>query len=68
MILDFFPENVLGDGPKSSRIRVKSSNNVENILFMTTKVPFMAFNKCQSWPLNPFFMKVLPSTSVITVF
>ena len=23
MILDFFPENALGDGPKNSRIRVK---------------------------------------------
>ena len=23
MILDFFPENTLGDGPKNSRIRVK---------------------------------------------
>ena len=24
MILDFFPENALGDGPKNSRIRVKT--------------------------------------------
>ena len=26
MILDFFPENALGDGPKNSRIRVKLHN------------------------------------------
>ena len=24
MIMDFFPENALGDGPKNSRIRVKT--------------------------------------------
>ena len=28
MILDFFPENALGDGPKNSRIRVKSTLDV----------------------------------------
>ena len=43
MILDFFPENALGDGPKKTRIRVKGIYtiwHVYHILYMIYMIPY----------------------------
>ena len=55
MVLDFFPENALGDGPKNSRIRVKTHpRTLKNGILCAKFEPKVGKNELRTLPLSDF--------------